>query len=240
MIEIQYIPALIEQSDYYLFAGSAPREQAEGEDLAVIQLKVAEDDREFAKLLEVALEYLLLESHELRVLFQEGSPGYKRKLRSYVGLFYWAKKEIGAPYFIEREFDLPDNRSVFTGLMNVDPSVLPFFLQHLLVSSFTFGLFFDKAREKRIENADLLTRFFQEAVSLEKERHIRIDWLRAILLLCREADLIFRLAYDGQDNQYLEFYGRRERIESGILQFLLPRLKEHFYIRGERSGIVNS
>lgn len=47
--------------------------------------------------------------------------------------------------------------------------------------------------------------------------------------------LLFRTMTDGQDRQYLEFYGRREQVEPTIVRFLLPRLKENFYFRGEQS-----
>lgn len=239
MIDIQYISDQKELQEYYLFSGANGGGKQILNDIIIASLKVCEagfdsiinEELEFQKLLEVSLTFFL-PSHEIFALFVESSPVPKRKLRSYAGMFYRLRKEFGEELFTECEMDLPDNKSLFIGMMKVEMPVLQTFLNKQLTSSrFVFGILKESGKARRQNNDEILSSFYEEAVYIEKEKHIRINWLKGINLLCGDNNIIFRLASDGGDNQYLEFYGPSTMMESSIKNTLLPRLKEHFYLR---------
>jgi len=234
MIDIQQIFNLRDSTGYYLLSDYDRGALQSLGNISVVRLKVTETELEYQKLLEVSMEHLL-SSLEMYALFVEGAPQYKRKLRSYAGLFHWAKRKIGAEYFEEREFDLPENQSLFLGWMKVELPFLHMFLHNFLASDFAFGVFLDAEQASSFFREELLVRFFEEAIKIEKGRYVEIDWRNALVLLCRHAGFVYRLAYDGQDNQYLEFYGSRHHIEQWINEDLLVRLGENFYLRRRRS-----
>ncbi|MCO6487787.1 MAG: hypothetical protein J5I98_05175 [Phaeodactylibacter sp.] len=235
MIDLQYISDQKELLDYYLFRGANHEDKQGLKDFSIAILKVSQagfdsmvnEELEFQKLLEVSLEFLL-PAHELFALFVERSPALKKKSRSYAGMFYRLKRELGEELFEELELDLPGNKSLFIGLMKVEMPALSIFLNQLTSSSFVFGIL--KEREKALQE-NMLARFYGEAVFIEKEKHVRINWLKGVKLLCGDDNLVFRLASDGQDNQYLEFYGPSALVDARIKNNLLPCLKEHFYLR---------
>ena len=244
MIDIQYISDQKELQEYYLFSGENEDGKQILNDIIITSLKVCEagfdsiinEELEFQKLLEVSLTFFL-PSHEIFALFVEGSPAPKRKLRSYAGMFYRLKRELGEELFTEQELDLPGNKSLFIGMMKVEMRVLPIFLKKLTSSRFVFGILMERNKDQPQTMDEILARFYEEAVSIEKEIHIRINWLQGISLLCENNNLVFRLPSDGQDNQYLEFYGSRALTGARINNALLPRLKEHFYMRRRQPWI---
>lgn len=238
MIDVQYISDKKTLSEYYLFSGAKEGDKQLLKNLSVTRLKVREagfssminEELEFQKLIEESLSYFL-SACEISALFVERSPAPKRKLRSFAGMFYSLKRKHGAELFTERELDLPGKKSLFIGMMRVEMPVLSIFLEKLISSSFVFGLLRDRVKGLQQNNDEILARFYEEAVFIEKEKHVRINWLKGICLLCGENNIIFRLASDGQDNQYLEFYGPSTLIDAHVNKTLLPRLKEYFYLR---------
>lgn len=238
MIDVQYISDERSLSEYYLFSGGKEEDMQLLANISITRLKVREagfdsminEELEFQKLTEVSLTYFLT-SHEILALFVEGMPAPKRKLRSYAGMFYRLKRQLGDELFIEQELSLPGNKSLFVGMMKVEVPVISVFLKELISSRFIIGILKERDKEQLQTNEELLNCFYKETISIEKEKHVRINWLKGIHLLCGDNNIVFRLASDGQDNQYLEFYGPHELIESRIINTLLPRLKEHFYLR---------
>ena len=113
-----------------------------------------------------------------------------------------SKRKLGEAFFTEQEISLPENKSLFVGMMKVEMPALYIFLDKLTSSRFVFGILMERTKERRQSNHEILASFYEEAVFIEKEKHIRINWLRGINLLCGDSNIIFRLASDGQDNQY--------------------------------------
>lgn len=245
MIDIHNISDQKGLSEYYLFSGAREEDKQALNNISIARLKVCEagfdsminEELEFQKLLEVSLAFFL-PSQEILALFVEGLPAPKRKLRSYAGIFYRLKRELGKELFTEQELDLPGNQSLFIGMMKVERAVLPIFLDKLTSSRFIFGILMERGKERRQNNEEILASFYEEAVFIEKEKHVRINWLKGINLLCSDSNIIFRLASDGQDNQYLEFYGSRALIDARINNALLPRLEAHFYLRRRQPGLL--
>lgn len=238
MIDVQYISDKKALSEYYLFSGAEEEGIQMISNLSLTRLKVHEagfdsminEALEFQKLIEESLVHFL-PTHEILALFVEGIPAPRRKLRSCAGMFYRLKRQLGDELFIEQELELPGDKSLFVGMMKVEMPVLSVFLGELISSRFIIGILKERDKEQLQTNEELLNCFYKETISIEKEKHVRINWLKGIRLLCGDNNIVFRLASDGQDNQYLEFYGPHELIESRIINTLLPRLKEHFYLR---------
>jgi len=245
MIDIQYIPNLAEEDAYYLFPEYAGTDMKQFERIAVVSLRISrtglEDvvnqDLEFPVLVKTALN-ILEQSNHLYAAFVELTPKKKSRLRSYKGLLYGLHKQVENASFFQKEIELSDGYSQFAGLLTLDDAIISFFVRHLMISQFFCGFVLPEKLHHYQSTEDFLERLYpfmmSDASSGEGKEAALISKLADWQLL------MFRLMVDGQDQEYLEFYGRQERIESGILQFLLPRLKEHFYIRGERTGIANS
>lgn len=245
MIDLLHITNLAEEKSYYLLSGLPKKEKVGAEGISVIRLKIIEagfesiinEELEFPKLLETSIE-TLQNTYNIFAVFVGLSPEKKSKLRSYKGMFYGLKKYIPEKKFLHKEFSLPNGYSQFAGLLDLDSITTSFFIEHLLISSFAFGLIlpeessglFSKERKEQ-----LLDTLYSQIIPDQSEGSI--EYIKAVVATSNLGMALFRITTDGQDNQYLEFYGPTHLIDATINNTLLPCLKKHFYIRQRQSSI---
>ncbi len=243
MIDIIHIKNLAAEDSHYLFSSLSDIEKEKLDGIAAVHLVVKEPGFESmineASELPSLLRAILIDlvgSHKLLAAFIELSPKKKSRLRSHKGILYGLKKQVPGKKFSKREFDIQNNFSQFGALLDLDAYTIPFFLENLLISIFSFGLILpeeslyyssDTAKEK------LLEEFFPLMVSGKPDGYV--NYIKGIVGLLDLQLLLFRTTTDGQDNQYLEFYGPRPMIEAKIIEELIPHLNEKFYLRQQQA-----
>lgn len=240
MIDVEYIANLAEEDDYYLFPEYAGAKMRQLEGLSVVSLRISSagfdsmvnEALELPALMEFAL-FRLQEFNRLYAAFVELTPKRKSRLRSYKGMLYGLHKELPEARFVQKEFDLPEGYSQFAGLLALENYAIPFFARHLLISPFFFGLIIPENLLHKSPAEDLLDKLY--ALMTPEINRGDLNEAKVMTHIADWRMMIFRTMTDGQDRQYLEFYGRREQVEPTIVRFLLPRMKEKFYFRGAQS-----
>ena len=190
---------------------------------------VKEDhESEFDTLLKVVLAYFST-THHFYGFFSDSFPQKKSKLRSHKGFSYGLKKQIPSSDYLEKEFDLPDDQSVFLAIIRFREESSSLFQDHLIDSSFIAGMFLERSDGlSPSERERMLDVMFEKTVRID--RIVTVDSLGAMALVVDAHTLAFRIGVDERDQEYLSLYGIPEYLEQQV-NALTIHLEKRFYLR---------
>ncbi len=201
----------------------------EGERVAEVTFVVKEGhESEFDTLLKVVLAYFS-STHHFYGFFCDSFPRKKSRLRTYKGFSYGLKKQIPSSDYLEKEFDLPDDQSVFLAIIRFREENSSLFLDHLIDSSFIAGMFLERSDGLSPSQRErMLDVIFEKNVRIDSI--VTVDTLKAMALVADAHTLAFRIGVDEQNQEYLALFGKPEYLERQV-NALTTHLEKHFYLR---------
>lgn len=234
MIEVFHTTQLIADQVVYRDPLSEASDQQQVERMAGVVL-LTRDKREFSKLLEGVLFFLTQEEgYQLYAIFVENFTQPKSRVRSYSGLLPGLKKKLEEGVYHEQEFDVGEGQSLFVGLLNVQPNLLPLFLDELVDTRLAFGLLVDAATAHPLRQpARFLPEVFTQVVSLDNP--IYVDPIKMLARFIQPGSLLFDIHHDGRDRIHLGLYGCPKTLSDSV-EPLLDFLRDRFYLRSRRQG----
>jgi hypothetical protein len=168
----------------------------------------------FDSIFSEVLQTLLIDN-KVYFIFNSRIPAKKERLRSFKKLFYDYRKILGKENFVDFEFDLEEDQSIFLGLIRVTPQNFDHIL-NIPLSSLAFGYLVPKNQRSFTKSREhFLQSIFDNCFLLDKE--LRVNFLK-ILVEHINKNSFLRIRSTGRDEEIISLFGGVNHQE-GIVRF---------------------